>query len=286
MSAEVGGKSPVWMQSLIDDTAAYATKVILGEGQDEYDTFDKATLGPGWKHLGSVKDAPWVTYSDAPAPSWSPSWKNGDIVAEIDKLASEERCPHCDRDWHTQRLTQRMWAMYQDGRFDANYFTGEDTSTVLCEGSESIGPLRPLDWRPPYASGGSVSSAWTLASLTALKHQAWTTSTYTITIKPNLGGFSTKWELFDESWNSLFKSPEPECPELDADLPDVKVEFGPEHWPLEHVTPPPAVEASVAQRWHQFNRIDIPTPTPRKADWTSLVNQEFPQYPTSKKGKK
>lgn len=84
-----------------------------------------------------------------------------DIVDDIDALVDEQlaagepergfdfgdptypRCPHCDRHWHGLPLTQRVAIMYTLKRFDEDYRAAEDTSPMVCEGSDFIGPTRP-----------------------------------------------------------------------------------------------------------------------------------------------
>ncbi|BBZ09813.1 hypothetical protein [Mycobacterium branderi] len=81
------------------------------------------------------------------------------ILDEIDRLVDEQmadgeprvgydfgdptypRCPHCDRHWHGLPITERIAAMYANGIYDEDYRADTDTSRVLCQGSDFIGPM-------------------------------------------------------------------------------------------------------------------------------------------------
>ena len=82
-----------------------------------------------------------------------------DIVDEIDRLVDEQmaggeprtgydfgnptypRCGHCDRHWHGLPITERIAAMYHRGVYDETYSAADDTTRILCHGSDFIGPM-------------------------------------------------------------------------------------------------------------------------------------------------
>jgi hypothetical protein len=69
---------------------------------------------------------------------------------------NQDKCGHCGREWHGLKITARMEAMRQSGRYDESYRYADDDSEVLCEGSEFIGPMK-------Y----SARPAWDLGIITA-----------------------------------------------------------------------------------------------------------------------
>lgn len=214
-----------------------------------------------------------------------------DIIAVIDQLASERKCPHCDRDWHERALTRNMWEMYQAGRTDPNYFSREDHSPVLCNGSTFIGPLwpEPVPWGngPGWHVLGIVGNGSlefnppeplvkTIASVTKMFE-----TLQSITYKLWLPGD-------DDTRIKVFVPPKhrPVCD-------DVVVEFGPQNWRYEFVRVPTLkpkhpklwaligsnpLAASVWNLWPEFHR--IPTPEPRGYDFTEFDNFMPTKYPT------
>ncbi|SIC55762.1 Uncharacterised protein [Mycobacteroides abscessus subsp. abscessus] len=90
-----------------------------------------------------------------------------DIIDQIDALVDEQmaggepiggfdyndpyfpKCPHCPRDWHGIRITERVEYMRYWSGWDEEYRADADDSPVICEGSTFIGPARPpADWAP------------------------------------------------------------------------------------------------------------------------------------------
>ncbi|MFF2026580.1 hypothetical protein [Rhodococcus koreensis] len=125
------------------------------------------------------------------------------IIDEIDSLVdaqleqepsgydhniNQDRCPHCGRDWHGLKITERMEEMrrryhrrsryfrdvgeedYAESVLDPGYRYAEDDSDVICPGSEFIGP-----WATK--SQLSVMQAWR---------------------ERGTGGFSVGWSLPDD----------------------------------------------------------------------------------------
>lgn len=88
-----------------------------------------------------------------------------DIIDKIDQLIDQQldageprtgydygdpafpKCPHCQRDWHGLRITERMERMRWRNSYDEDYSYAEDDSRVLCPGSDFIGPV-PLEPHP------------------------------------------------------------------------------------------------------------------------------------------
>lgn len=92
------------------------------------------------------------------------------IIDDIDRLVDEQleqepsgydhninqpKCPHCPRNWHGLRITERIEQMRRRGVYDESYRVADDTTAVLCEGSDFIGPPRP-----PAANRGSAGITW------------------------------------------------------------------------------------------------------------------------------
>lgn len=80
-----------------------------------------------------------------------------DIIDEIDVLVdqqlsgyynrsgydynvNQDRCPHCDREWHGLKITERIESMAAYVAYDEDYRYADDDSEVLCPGSSFIGP--------------------------------------------------------------------------------------------------------------------------------------------------
>jgi hypothetical protein len=227
-----------------------------------------------------------------------------DVLERIDAVMAEEKCPHCEREWHERPLTRAVARMFDTGRMEADYFTREDKSPVVCDGSYLIGPRRP---EAPYANGGLLhsgeyhygnlvstvydatwsyigklmewpdpifdTSAWTLSGLAQLKAQQWGTYTYSFKTE-----YSAPWVIWQQPVE------EPIC----ADVPDwVDVEFGPQNWlpATEPVNVPPQLEAQVSSRLPKFTAIETHAPKSPGFDFTKF-DVESPSYPTGKKPKK
>ncbi|BAD58878.1 hypothetical protein [Nocardia farcinica] len=115
-----------------------------------------------------------------------PAIDHRDIVDEIDELVDwqmsnyENRsgydrnvnqvdCPHpwCSEPWHGLAITTRMRQMRWQGHLDEDYRYNEDTSEVLCPGSEFDGEFTPpeqSDWRhtKPPTVDEILTTAWSL----------------------------------------------------------------------------------------------------------------------------
>ncbi|MEA1798532.1 hypothetical protein [Rhodococcus qingshengii] len=80
-----------------------------------------------------------------------------DIIDEIDALVddqlssyqnrsgydynvNQDRCHHCEREWHGLKITARIESMAAHVSYDEDYRYADDDSEVLCPGSSFIGP--------------------------------------------------------------------------------------------------------------------------------------------------
>lgn len=107
----------------------------------------------------------------------------GDIIDEIDQLVDEQmaggeplggydygnpdypKCPHCDRDFHGIPLTERILDMRHRTGWDENYRVDTDESSMVCEGSLFIGPIRPQRIRVGAVTiGHNPSAPWVFFS--------------------------------------------------------------------------------------------------------------------------
>ncbi|OCB09248.1 hypothetical protein A5717_26090 [Mycolicibacterium porcinum] len=98
-----------------------------------------------------------------------------DIVDKIDQIFAEDtparpplKCPHCQRDWHPEPLTQRVANMWSSHEFDPDYDAAADTSRIVCIGAHYQGPTRPA------VSGGRILG-YSTADLKAM-NAAWNTA--------------------------------------------------------------------------------------------------------------
>lgn len=230
------------------------------------------------------------------------------VLDRIDAVMAEEKCPHCKRDWHTKPLTRRIAAMFDQKHLNPGYFNGRDESAIVCEGSYLYGPRRP----EPEAERGWVSLGYTNATVKFFSSDM-KPLTGTLTMEPSTGSYTLEalWQLKAAAWDyatytskyvlgidqaspwviphytsSDWWNPEPEpLPECDL---DVVVEFGPQHWlPSQEPVPLPySLSQQVAARNGEFRKPDIPTPTPRDADFTAVVekfNKQFEKKFTERK---
>ena len=221
-----------------------------------------------------------------------------DVVERIDELAAEEKCWHCDRSWHRLPLTQTVARMFDAGRFDADYFTRDDISPIVCDGSTFIGPLRPQprytsvqgSWK--YSQGGYIT--WSGSIIIGGPDGGGAEPAY-LTITPNTGILNMpvitwpKWDLesLTFNWSDWLgpKEPEPVCA---GPIPEVDVEFGPQNWlpPQEPVHVPDPLKTKVWNRWNEFTKPEpIPVPASPGYDFTAY-NCDEPKYPTNKRSKR
>lgn len=129
-------------------------------------TFRGIAVGPP----GAATGPPWVNYYD---PSAAPSREPVDIVDEIDALVNDQlaqgpiddysinrydKCPHCGRDWHGMKITARIEEMRRAGKYDETYSYTDDTTEVMCEGSDFIGPIRHPAGTLTWALAGLVDT--------------------------------------------------------------------------------------------------------------------------------
>ena len=198
------------------------------------------------------------------------------------------KCPHCNRDWHTKPLTRRVADMVRNHKFDPAYRAAEDESPVECVGSDVYGPNRDISaQRREISMGIKVGAPW----VTYVMDEAIQYAKSTLHTIVGVGG----WTL--PNWPSMnmklwFDEPyllEPECP---GELPDVNVEFGPEHWPIA-VPADKWAPLSTRERIRKSlakvnpNQWIEPTPLPESParDFSAIVEDFNKQYPTYPKGK-
>lgn len=222
--------------------------------------------------------------ADCQKIEFTASAKPGDIVAQIDKLVSEEKCPHCGRDRHTRAITRDLLAMYERGRTDPSYFVKKDTSPILCDGSTFIGPLRPAP--PAHQVFQGV--------LDAIEMLTGVVASVPPPIKFNL------WLPGDPLWTD--EASALAAPDHQPVCSDLVVEFGPHNWHLDfqyvpqnqqipplltpwfHATPKGQLTYKIGDLWDEVTA--VPAPTPKPYDWsqiqTNLTPQGFSQHPTMK----
>lgn len=298
--------------------------VIIDEGV----TMTKADLlADGWVEMGAIKEdgiehtsqanesIVWPNYGGVQmktatvlhSDDFTVGWKtNGtdatphpsgrtDLVAQIDKLISEEKCPHCNRDWHESVLTQRVWNMYQRGRTDPHYFARQDASPILCLGSRAIGPSRPPGFtsapgtlsvkivpNPGLSAGETFADPFKgLSGIIAQMSDA--LAGLNVKANPWLPGM-TNW--CDQILTPSIKSP----------CSDPIIEFGSQNWKYEFRRVPgqpqwagqqdlfpelPIAEMLVFNDWKSFiPKVELP-PTP-KSNWSRLDVFVPKKYPSTK----
>lgn len=196
-----------------------------------------------------------------------------DVLDRIDDLIAEEKCPHCERGFHQLPLTQKIDQMFRAENLEPYYFSGEDRSPILCDGSTFIGPLRPAlpiaDFGPfidyvytPYAFGSFAYSSGAVLSI------PWVHNILEYINSATLQGMSFGFQ----PW--LHEAPkEPVC----DSLPDIAVEFGSQNWVVsEIVKPEPYLQSVVAAYyWNDMIKHDFPIPESSGFD--------FSQYDTDMK---
>lgn len=200
-----------------------------------------------------------------------------DLLERIDALAADEKCPHCDRQWHELPLTRDVAAMFDMGRLDSSSFLHADQSPIVCDGSRFIGPRRPpttfsytgqwsamgtvLEW-PKFDAFDAITAAWQ--------------NLHTQMTQVLLGVKLTA------PWFIPFPEAEPELP--CADIPgDVPIEFGPQNWlpPQEPINPPAELTKAVMARAAKFTEPPKPKPGRSLDDFIADVKSQFEeQYPT------
>lgn len=107
-----------------------------------------------------------------------------DIIDEIDALVDEQlsgyhdrsgydynvnqdRCHHCEREWHGLKITARIESMAAHVAYDEDYRYADDDSEVLCPGSSFIGPWATK--RQIESIRSSESTPYTLDSLMQMR---------------------------------------------------------------------------------------------------------------------
>lgn len=251
-----------------------------------------------------------------------------DLIDRIDALVDEQmadgepengydfddpdfpKCPHCGRDWHGLRLTRRIQAMRDFGHFDPEYSYAADDSTVLCEGSDFIGPRRP-----PSGVRRDISMSIAIAPRAGLFDRlfAGVADELADALEPGAAAMRALWQhvqertarlvarQFDQTvfwgtprtrrgfvggtvvFDEFYRSPAPSPP-----TPDITVEFGPQNWhyelqrnrsdqywmPVSRWHQPIAL--AVHTNWRRFTAPDFPVPDPPGYDFTRYAPDDTP----------
>lgn len=243
----------------------------------------ECALADGWKQLGYISDEGFASgglLADSPALGWGGVTTTWSHTVEAPE---SWRCPHCNRDWHTEPLRQAVARMWDSHKFDLEYDPDADESPVECVGSDVYGPPRQKLSRTGtyiYSSGGmswAIENAYTAAVA------------YTTDMLATVAGFSwPKLEWPTYSYSEWFAGePEPPCEPVEGDL---GIEFGPEHWPVEHAEPTTKALALIEKAWDTVQQLtaEIPVPESPGMDFTAQVEKINNQYayPTMKGNKK
>ncbi|QNJ57969.1 hypothetical protein SEA_HITTER_72 [Gordonia phage Hitter] len=153
-----------------------------------------------------------------------------DIVDDIDALIDSQldagepiggydyndpdypKCGHCQGDWHGLAITERMVQMRLRGEMETDYRYADDTSRVVCPGSEFIGPLP----KPEPIDGCGCIGCRTTRSLRAVR-------------AAREGGLAPRWNYPTEGFfpSPLYPS-EMQWPE--PDVLDPRAWFEPARW--------------------------------------------------------
>lgn len=255
-------------------------------------------MKPGWFNVGTLKEDFDISYSGE-GKTWTTlisssevEWKQPADRRQIDPEVEVQKCPHCNRDWHPEPLTQTVASMLARHEFSLDYDPDTDDSDIVCIGANYEGPKRP----PRRA--GLESPGWTFVvgnkqpgapTWLGKLYEAtanWLdeiTLTWNFTITPT---WTTTWTttVYTKGWKPLWAS-KPEPCEMPDELPDVK--FEPAHWNIttDHWVSPQHTEL-VSAYWHDFHANPTPIPESPGMDFSQYDTGEI-SYPTSgKKGKK
>jgi hypothetical protein len=182
------------------------------------------------------------------------------------------RCPRCHRHWHGLPITARIASMYHWGRYDPEYEYASDTSPVLCEGSDFIGPMRPPPTYEQRKQHSDLGFGYIQIQIEGLGARAQATFT-----------------AYDQTWTPTWTfvvggriRPEPTPPACLQ--PAVAIEFGPQNWHYE-MQPRPLqfprtfrtpLEYDVWNLWRAFTAPDIPTPPRPGYDFSAWADNQTP----------
>jgi hypothetical protein len=227
-----------------------------------------------------------------------------DIIDRIDRVVTDypRECPHCDRDYHPEPLTQAVADMLAAHTFDPNYNPDTDITNIVCVGANYHGPNRP----DGYARGGPVTSYPEMYTdnpfLGTIYPGAALPPEYAMPLPkyfyvgppppPMFEGIqkalqnmldkmmeiaAIEWPILE--WTNLYSSggyshslildewaeATHACPDPTpvADLPDIDVEFGPKTWPVITEYIPPHLHTHAANLWaHHVHPGDLNPPIP------------------------
>lgn len=179
------------------------------------------------------------------------------------------RCPHCQRHWHGLPITARIARMYATGQYDPDYEYATDTTPVLCDGSDFIGPIRPPR---PQITHRDIAYRITIDTYA----RAWDEARQTLVwIQERLERLSSQFATL----TFTLPNPAPQPPKCLQ--PHATITFGQQNWHHELLRIPPdrqfprpyylrsPLEIAVSQLWPEFTAPDFPTPPSPGYDFTA-----------------
>ena len=197
------------------------------------------------------------------------------------------RCPHCGRHWHGLPITARIAHMYRRRWYDPGYEYASDTSPVLCDGSDFIGPRRPPPTYPSRKHGPLISGVIAV-SLESGWDDAMARLREAI---ENLGAQATAF-FTSYTWEPVwtftiggYRLPDDPATAPRCLRPPIAIEFGPQNWHHEMVRPQlqfprqflwSPLQVAVWNAWHDFTAPDIPTPPRPGYDFTRWATDDHP----------
>jgi hypothetical protein len=125
----------------------------LGEGRSTFSIFDDVseyvTGAINGTYEMALTDNPPVDICDQIDELVNDQLANYPQRSGYDFPVNQDKCWHCRRQWHGLKITARMEMMRQAGRYDESYRYDTDDSSVICPGSEFIGPI-PSQYSPKW----------------------------------------------------------------------------------------------------------------------------------------
>ena len=209
-----------------------------------------------------------------------------DIIDRIDALIDEQlaagepetgydygdpdypECPECGSDWHGLPRTRTQFGVYDE---DGNHKT-----TVLCEGSDLIGPRR-LPQSAPAATEPAIGHAY-FRILVDINPDVW--ARFRVNMERLEAAFAGIAEAFQVNWSQWFKTPSTEVQQHACRRDDINWTPGPHNWHYEMQKPPlqlprwtlgaltPA-EALIRHLWDEFTAQEHRLPEHPGYDFTA-----------------
>jgi len=253
-----------------------------------------------------------------------------DIIDRIDELIDEQlaagepmtgydygdpqypKCPHCGRHWHGLPITAAIARMYWLGQYEPAYIHADDTSPVLCDGSDFIGPVRAHGLTDAERLRRAMETAeprpeiyfhivvdhrrsWRLQRYREYMEQLRSILVWPQWQIPDIsldvgqwfigprGHHQTGGIIYDE-WHQSINPVERPLPEIDWTP-------GPHNWGYELRTreehppqlprgwrwlesPPNPLQPLIDQHWHEFTAPENPLPEPPGFDFSAYVTSD------------